>query len=261
MNPRAEGRLFLSACLVVGLVVSEATAGAYQGDPTIEGVTVQGRVKLSGLPKNNAPIPVYRDGDYCGETILGEAVTVDPSTKGFDNAVVSLVGVERGKPLIPGESPLILEIESKKCRFSPHVSAVAVGTILEVRNLDPILHNLHVRRDTRFGPTVMNFIQPAGTRSVQKPFSETGFLDVRCDVHAFMSAFVHVFDHPYFARTDTTGSFVMTKVPPGLYKLRIWHEQFGTQERTVTVPSGENVTLEMEIGGNNLAPSNMGPAR
>jgi plastocyanin len=261
MNPRAAGKLLLPACLVVGLVVSEATAGTYQADPTIDGVTVQGRIKLSGLPKDNVPIPVYRDGDYCGETILGEIVAVDPSTKGFGNAIVSLVGVERGKPLTPSESPLVLEIESKKCRFSPRVSTAAVGTTLEIRNLDPILHNLHVRRETRFGSTVMNVIQPAGTRSVQKPFSEAGFLDVRCDVHAFMSAFVHVFDHPYFTTTDDTGSFAMTKVPPSVYKLQIWHEQFGTRERMIKVPPGENVTVEMEIGGKNLAPSDMRPAQ
>jgi len=261
MNPQARGTLMLPVCLVVGLVVAEATAETYQADPTINGVTVQGRIKLSGLPKDNVATPVYRDSDYCGEIVLGETVAVDPSTNGLGNVVVSLVGVERGKPLIPADAPVILEIESKKCRFSPHLNTAAVGTTLEVRNLDPILHNLHVRRETRFGPTVMNVIQPAGTRSVQKPFSEAGFLDVRCDVHAFMSASVHVFDHPYFTTTDHTGSFAMTKVPPGVYKLQIWHEQFGTRERTIKVPPGENVTLEMEIGGKNLAPSDMSDMR
>ena len=261
MNPQARGTLMLPVWLVVGLVVAEAAAELYQTDSTIKGETVQGRIKLSGLPKDNVPIPVYRDGDYCGETMFGEIVNVDLSTKGVGNAVVSLVGVERGKPLTPSESPLILEIESKKCRFSPHVSVAAVGTTLEIRNLDPILHNLHVRRETRYGPTVMNVIQPAGTRSVQKPFSEAGFLDVRCDVHAFMSAFVHVFDHPYFTTTDDTGSFAMTMVPPGVYKLQIWHEHFGTRERTIKVPPGENVTLEIEIGGKNLPPSDMSEMR
>ncbi len=261
MNPRVAGRLWLPMGLVVGLVVSAATAGAYQADDTIEGVTVQGRVKLAGLPMDTVPIPVYRDGDYCGETISSEPAAVDPSTKGVVNAIVSFVGIERGKPLIPSESPLILEIESKKCRFVPHVSAAVVGTTLEIRNLDPILHNLHVRRDTRFGPTVMNVIQPAGTRSVYKSFSKAGFLDVRCDVHPFMSAFVDVFDHPYFATTDPTGSFAMTKVPPGLYKLHIWHEQFGTSERTINVRPGENGTFEIEIGGKNLAPADMGSVR
>jgi plastocyanin len=254
----------LWVCVVVGLVAADATAETYQVDPTINGVTVQGRIKLSGLPKENAPIPVYRDNEYCGDTSLGEISAVDSSANGSGNVVVSLVGVERGKPLIPSESPLILEIESKKCRFSPHLSTAAVGTVLEVRNLDPILHNLHVRRDTRFGPTVMNVIQPAGTRSVQKPFSEAGFLDVRCDVHAFMSAFVHVFDHPYYTTADPTGNFAIKEVPPGVYKLRIWHEQLGTRERTIKVPPGENVTVEIELGGKNLSPSDMSemkPAR
>ncbi|MDH4300663.1 MAG: hypothetical protein OEV51_01175 [Nitrospira sp.] len=261
MNPRAIGRLLLPVCLVGGLGVAAATAGAYQADDTIDGVTVQGRVKLSGLPTENMPIRIYRDDNYCGETIPSQTVAVEPSTKGLGNAIVSLVGIKRGKRPIPSESPLVLEIESNKCRFLPHVSAAVVGTTLEIRNLDPILHNLHARRDTRFGPTVMNVIQPAGTRSVQKPFTEAGFPDVRCDVHAFMSAFIHIFDHPYFAITDPSGSFGMTKVPPGLYKLHIWHEQSGIQERTINVLPGENVTFEMDIGGQNLAPADMGPVR
>ena len=158
------------------------------------------------------------------------------------------MGIERGKPLNSSGDPLVREIESKKCRFTPHLSVAAVGTGLEIRNLDPILHNLHVRRDTRYGPTVINVIQPAGTRSVQKPFRDAGFFDVRCDVHAFMSAFIHVFDHPYFTITDSTGAFEMTKVPPGIYKVHIWHEQFGTREKTIKVPPGEAVNVDMEIG-------------
>lgn len=261
MDLQVARKLLTSIYLVVGLTISGATVGAYQADPAIEGVTVQGRVKFSGLPTDTGLMRVYRDGDYCGETISSEAAVVDPSTKGIVNAMVSLVGVERGKPLIPSESPLILEIESKKCRFSPHVSTAVVGTTLEIRNLDPILHNLHVRRDTRFGPTVINVIQPAGTRSVYKSFSKAGFLDVRCDVHPFMSAFIDVFDHPYFSITDPIGSFALTKVPPGLYTLRIWHEQFGTSERTITVPPGEDVTFEIEIGGKNPVPADLGPVR
>jgi hypothetical protein len=225
-----------------------AAEESYQPDPTINGVILQGLIKLAGQPKISTPIPVYRDSQYCGETILEEDVTVDPSTRGLSGVVVSLVGVERGKPLVPSDSPLVLEIESKKCRFSPHLSAVPIGTQLEVRNHDPILHDLRIRRDTRFGPTFMNIVQPAGTRSVQKPLKEKGHFDVRCDVHAFMSAFIHVFDHPYFAITDSAGSFHMTQVPPGIYKLQIWHEQFGIREKTIKVPPGEAVNVEMEIG-------------
>ena len=113
MNPQARGTLVLLVCLVVGLLVAEATAEPYQADPAIKGVTVQGQIKLSGLPKDNMTVPVYRDSEYCGETIPGEIAVVDPSANGVGNVVVSLVGVERGKPLAPSESTLILVIEIK----------------------------------------------------------------------------------------------------------------------------------------------------
>jgi plastocyanin len=248
-----KARILWTATLCVIMLVQFGYAGAadepYQTDPTINGVPLRGLVKLAGQPKISTPIPVYRDSHYCGETVFQDDVAVDPSTKGLSGVVVSLVGVERGsKPLVPSDSPLVLEIESKKCRFSPHLSAVAVGTRLEIQNHDPILHDLRIRRDTRFGPTLMNIMQRAGTRSIQKPLDETGHFDVRCDVHAFMSAFIHVFDHPYFAITDATGSFHMTEVPPGIYKLQIWHEQFGTREKTIKIPPGEEVNVDMEIG-------------
>jgi plastocyanin len=245
--------LWIPVLSLMMMLVQFPYAGAaesYQPDPTINGVTLQGLIKLAGQPKISAPISVYRDSHYCGETIFQEDVAVDPSTNGLSGVVVSLVGVERGKALIASDSTLVLEIESEKCRFSPHLSAVAVGTQLEIRNNDPILHDLRIRRDTRFGPTLMNIMQPAGTRSVHKPLQEMGHFDVRCDIHAFMSAFIHVFDHPYFAITDSTGSFHMTDVPPGIYTLQIWHEQFGVREKSIKVPPGEGLTVNLEMGKN-----------
>jgi len=220
----------------------------YQPDPTINGVKLHGVIRLAEQPKMNIPIPVYRDTKYCGESVVEDDLVVDPSTKGLSGVIVSLVGVERGKALTEPDATLVLEIESQKCRFSPHLSAVVAGTKLEVRNNDPILHDLRIRKDTRFGPTYLNIIQPAGTRSVQKPLKETGHFDVRCDVHSFMWAHIRVFDHPYFAITDASGSFEMTEVPPGVYKLQIWHEHFGTREKTIKVPPGEAVHVDMDIG-------------
>ena len=238
----------VSALMFVSCPQAVVADEGYQPDASINGIRLDGVIRLAGQPKMSSPIPVYRDSKYCGETVVEEDLVVDPSTKGLGDVVVSLVGVERGKALTESDATLILEIESQKCRFSPHLSAVLAGTKLEVRNNDPILHDLRIRRDTRFGPTYLNIIQPAGTRSVQKPLLEAGHFDVRCDVHSFMRAYIHVFDHPYFAITDASGSFEMTKVPPGIYKLVIWHEHFGTREKTIKVPPGEGVHVDMEIG-------------
>jgi hypothetical protein len=54
-----------------------------------------------------------------------------------------------------------------------------------------------------------------------------GTLKLRCDAgHTWMSAYVHVFDHPYFAVTDARGQFAIDTraLPPGRYTLEYWHE-------------------------------------
>jgi hypothetical protein len=76
---------------------------------------------------------------------------------------------------------------------------------------------------------------------------ESGLLDIRCDAHAFMYASIHVFEHPYFAVTNESGRFELTHVPPGTYRLKVWHETLGVRERTVVVPDRDSVTVDVEL--------------
>ena len=70
-----RSRTIWTAVLLLGLAVLcpalKGLAEPYEVDPTLNGVNVQGRVKLLGPAKDNVPIPVYRDSEYCGETVLG----------------------------------------------------------------------------------------------------------------------------------------------------------------------------------------------
>jgi hypothetical protein len=52
--------------------------------------------------------------------------------------------------------------------------------------------------------------------------------------------------NPYFAKTDQQGRFTITDVPPGTYKLVVWHPYIrSVVERTVTIsPKG---TVETNI--------------
>jgi hypothetical protein len=59
-----------------------------------------------------------------------------------------------------------------------------------------------------------------------------------------MSAFVHVFEHPFFAVSKPDGSFAIENVPPGTYKVTAWHEKFGTQTKEVTVEAGKPLAAE-----------------
>jgi hypothetical protein len=49
----------------------------------------------------------------------------------------------------------------------------------------------------------------------------------QCNIHPWMRAYVGVFDHPYFAVTDSDGRFTMPAPPAGRCVLKIWHESKG----------------------------------
>ena len=60
-----------------------------------------------------------------------------------------------------------------------------------------------------------------------------------------MSAVVVVLQTRFFAMTDVAGNFQISHVPPGRYKLEIWHElaatgELNAQTRELNVVSGEN---------------------
>jgi hypothetical protein len=58
---------------------------------------------------------------------------------------------------------------------------------------------------------------------------------VKCDIHGWMSAYVGVVPHPYFAVTAAGGRFELKNVPPGTYTVEAWHERLGTQTQDVTL--------------------------
>jgi len=47
-----------------------------------------------------------------------------------------------------------------------------------------------------------------------------------------------VAEHPYQAITDTYGEYLISEISPGSYRLKVWHESLGTQEKQVEVKAG-----------------------
>ena len=236
-------RIFMLIC---GVLCAVHGASAYEVDSGTVGANISGRITIAGAIPKAKPLPVHRDSAVCGMTIPNEALIVDQGSRGITDVVVSVEGVTKGKPF-PDTSTLILE--NRACRFFHRANAAPVGSTLEIRNTDPILHNTHIRKDTRMGPTLINVSQPVGTKAILKPLSVPGFFDTRCDAHPFMVGSIHVFEHPYFTVTDETGNFEISKVPPGTYQLRIWHERLGVREKTIKVLGSASLTVDLSFEG------------
>jgi hypothetical protein len=189
------------------------------------GGTISGRVAWTGAPPVPSVVPITKDQESCGEQMTSEALVVSPRGRGVRYAVVSLEGVTETSTAQP--SPVTLE--NKGCRFVPHVLALRLGGELEVVNGDPVLHNLRGWVDTR--RSVLNVVQPTQGQVSRRTIKRGGVIRLTCDTHVHMNGWLLTFEHPYFAVTDEEGKFTIRDVPPGSYRVNLWHEGWNVVRR------------------------------
>src|SRR5205085_12221206 len=72
---------------------------------------------------------------------------------------------------------------------------------------------------------------------------------VKCDVHAWMNAYIGVVSNPFYAVTDGMGSFTIANVPAGKRTVSVWHERYGMLTGSVDVKAGQKATLELTYDG------------
>ena len=221
-----------------------------------DGGAVTGTLKFVGTPPAYEPIPVNKNRDVCGESKPPEALVLGPD-HGVRDGVVMLEGVVGGKK---GGGDVILD--NHKCLFVAHVTAVSPGERIHVKNSDPVLHNTHGFMGK---PTVFNVALPNKNQliDVTRRLSKPGVVHVLCDAHTHMAAWILVRDSPYVTVTDARGAFRIADVPPGTYKVTMWHAGFRgrgvdkdgrpvydeptTITKEVTIAPRKVVTVEFEL--------------
>ena len=72
---------------------------------------------------------------------------------------------------------------------------------------------------------------------------------LECDQHNFMLSWTKVVSNPYWAITGNDGSYAIDQVPPGTYKLVVWHPILGEQIQEITVPENESLTVHVMFSG------------
>ncbi|PYN03663.1 MAG: hypothetical protein DME02_23085, partial [Candidatus Rokuibacteriota bacterium] len=139
--------------------------------------------------------------------------------------------------------PVKVEMDQKGCVFVPRVVIVPAGGTVEFLNSDRLLHNLHSASNEN---ATFNRTQPRG-RVIPVTFSKPEIVQMNCDLHSWMRAWVVVADHPFYALSNDAGEFVLPNVPSGKYVLQIWQETLGTTSREVTVGADDaRVTVELK---------------
>ncbi len=242
-------RLFVSLTVMAQTIcflgfVSIALAD-YEVTDVTDGCSISGSVKFIGDVPEPEMLILDKDLHVCGTmTRPSNKLIIDENTRGIENAVVYIEGVTSGKGF---KEKWHFVLNQVACEFTPHVQVVPANSTLEIRNRDPMAHNVHAYpvRNTTFNVSIPS----RGTPHV-KYFTREEKIKVRCDRHRWMSAWIVVMDDPYYCLTGEDGAFEITNIPPGDYKVSVWHEAFspeGAAVQTHDVKLAPNRQVELDF--------------
>jgi plastocyanin len=179
------------------------------------------------------------------------------NTKGLRTPANVLVYLSEAPPAFGDLSRVKFVMDQRNLEFIPHVLPVLVGAAVEFPNNDQVEHNIFSMSRTK----EFNLGSYKAGESKTVVFDKPGIVELRCDVHAEMAAYILVMKNPYFALTDEKGRFEIPdssylnrigltgteNLPPGEYFLKTWHEKLKTQSEAVVVPENGDVTIQLDL--------------
>ena len=129
-----------------------------------------------------------------------------------------------GAPVVPASVGRAHMVQKNKT-FTPHILAIAVGTVVDFPNFDPIFHNAFSNYNGQIFD--IGLYPPGTTKSLA--FRREGVVRVFCNIHPATSAVIVVLKSPYFATSATNGAFQIENVRPGSYRMHVFHERAAEQ--------------------------------
>ena len=159
------------------------------------------------------------------------------------------------------------ELGAERRMFVPHVLGVQCGQPIEFRTRDGQHYNFHARPKVNRNQIDV-CVEERGvwatghSKYLREPnanvfrFEQPELaIPVYGNLLSWMSAWICVVDHPFFAVTDASGHFEIRGLPPGDYVFKVWHEGTTAEaslkghmaETKVTLASGAETTVDFDL--------------
>jgi len=204
--------------------------------------SIRGKVVVDAPVPPQKKVEVTIDQYVCGNEKEPGDLVVSPQRE-LRNAVVWI----ENPPAGGGEQAPAgkVELDQNGCTFIPRVVVVPAGGTVDFLNSDRLLHNIHATPKLN---VAFNRTQPKN-RTIPVTFTKPEIVKINCDLHSWMTAWVVVAAHRWYAVTGPDGTFAFDDLPPGKYQVSVWHERLGTVPGTVTVTEREpgRLTVEMKL--------------
>ena len=262
--------LSLIIILAVLLTGESPLALAYEVMNVEAGGTIRGTVTLKGIPPSPKAynLITFPDPEYCGRISDGKGWRllkdfVVNNRNEMQGVVMVVEGVTAGKPFALS----IPKVEARDCQFLPFTTVVRSEHGIEVVNMDPVMHDIQAYETSITHGTRVLFNSPlpfnqkhhrgdihathehvpgkSMVHQFQLSKGRKTFV-MQCGFHAYMESWGIAVDNPYFTFTSETGSYEITGIPPGTYRLRAWHPSV-KREQTQMVTVGSSQTTQVDF--------------
>ena len=176
--------------------------------------TVAGSTSVAGsieVLRNGRPLPF-------AATFLGQTVVAWRPAEGIET------------PPLPEQT-----IVTRRSRFFPQTMAITSGTSVRFPNMDSIEHNVFsLTPGHRFDVGLYGQGEGRTHR-----FDGTGTVELFCNVHPNMAAFLLVLDTPFFASPDDEGNFKLDGLPTSPGELLVWNYRAEQPLQRIMLNAGE----------------------
>ncbi|UCE55801.1 MAG: hypothetical protein JSV31_10215 [Desulfobacterales bacterium] len=191
-----------------------------------------------------------------GQALAGQ-ITGFVKVKGLRTPANVLVYLTRAPSVLLDLSKAKFVMDQRNLEFIPHVLPILVGSTVQFPNNDKVDHNVFSMSRTK----KFNLGSYTAGESKTVLFDKPGIVELRCDVHAEMAAYILVMKNPYFAVTDAKGRFQIpdmdylkqvgiegiNDLPAGKYYIKTWHEKLKTQKKSIEVPGNGELEIQVDL--------------
>ncbi|GJM14062.1 MAG: hypothetical protein DHS20C12_24650 [Pseudohongiella sp.] len=141
------------------------------------------------------------------------------------------------------------QIDQRDKEFVPTVTTIVVGDGVSFPNSDDILHHVYSFSEAKTFDTPLYGRDESS--QYREMFDTPGVVEIGCNIHDWMLAYIYVGQSELMAISDEAGIASLSGIPPGEYRLRVWHSRLDAPqnrvEQDLSIEAGSTAELALTL--------------